>query len=273
MDPERPALVTLLVNGVPSSALDLDDPSWLDFEYMQQMALLVAAWAPDGAPVRAVHLGAGGCALARALDARHPGSRQVAVELDAALPELARRWFDLPRAPRLRIRTGDAREVLAALPTASADVVVRDVFAGDRTPAHLTTREVAAEVARVLRPGGVLLANCADRAPLALARSELATLRTAFGHVAAVAEPGLLRGRGHGNVVLVASDDPAPLLRPDLARGVRSLPAPARLLVGEEVARFVGTAPPLVDPAPPLVDPGPSRVDAGPVPADPAERP
>lgn len=249
-DPDDPDAVTLLVNDVPSSHLDLVDPTRLSFEYMQQMAAVVAELGHGGEPITAVHLGAAGCALARALHASRPGSRQVAVELDTALPELVRTWFDLPRAPGLRIRAGDARAELSRLPSASADVVVRDVFAGDSTPPHVTTREFTAEVARVLRPGGVYLANCADRAPLALARAEAATVRSVLADVAVIAEPGLLRGRGYGNVVVAGTDDPELLGSARLARAVRSLPAPARLLHGSELTAFVGTAGVLHDPAP-----------------------
>ncbi|RHA43852.1 methyltransferase domain-containing protein [Cellulomonas rhizosphaerae] len=250
-DPDDPHGVTVLVNGVPSSYLDLADPAALAFEYMQQMALVLDRLDDGTQPIDVVHLGAAGCALARAVHARRPGSRQVAVELDAALPELVRGWFDLPRSPALRIRAGDAREQLAAMPDASADVVVRDVFAGSTTPAHVVTREMAGEVVRVLRPGGVYLVNCADRPPLAAARSECATLADAFGDVAAVAEPGILRGRGYGNLVLVGTDRTDLLGSAALARAVRSLPAPARLLHGEELAAFVGRAPVLRDPETP----------------------
>lgn len=249
-DPDRSSGATLLVNGVPSSYVDLDDPGLLAFEYMQQMALVVDLVRP-GSPLDVVHLGAGGCALARALDATRPGSRQLAVELDARLPELARTWFGLPRAPALRIRAGDAREQLERLGDASADVVVRDVFAGDRTPAHLTTLEVALHAARVVRPDGAYLVNCADRPPLALARSEVATLVAAFRDVAVIAEPALLRGRGYGNVVVAAAHDEALLAGPGLARAVRALPAPARLLRGDDLRAFVAGAPVLRDPAPP----------------------
>ncbi|AEI12511.1 methyltransferase type 11 [Cellulomonas gilvus ATCC 13127] len=246
-DPDHAAGVTLLVNGVPSSYVDLDDPGVLAFEYMQQMALVIDTLRP-GTPLDVVHLGAGGCALARALDVLRPGSRQLAVELDTRLPELARLWFGLPRAPALRIRAGDARAELERLGTATTDVVVRDVFAGDRTPAHLTTIEAARAAARVLRPGGVYLVNCADRPPLALARSEAATLGRVFADVVVIAEPALLRGRGYGNLVLAATDDPALLAVAGLARAVRTLPAPARLLRGEEVAAFAAGAPVLHDP-------------------------
>jgi spermidine synthase len=237
-DADDPDGVTVVVNGVPSSFLDLADPARLDFEYMQQMAAVVDRVAPAGAPIDVVHLGAAGCALARAVDAARPGSHQLAVELDTALAELVRRWFDLPRSPALRIRAGDARAELTWLPTASADVVVRDVFAGDRTPEHVCTREMVEQVARVLRPGGTYLVNCADRPPLALARAEAATLADVFADVAVVAEPALLRGRGYGNVVLAATDRDDLLTDPGLERTIRNLPAPARLLSGDAARAF-----------------------------------
>lgn len=249
---DDPDGVTLLVNGVPSSHLDLADPTRLDFEYMQQMAALLDRHGAPGGPLAVVHLGAAGCALARYVHATRPGSRQVAVELDAALPALVREWFDLPRAPALRIRAGDARTELTSLPSASVDVVVRDVFAGDRTPEHVTTLEFTAEVARVLRADGLYLANCADRPPLALARAEAATLAAVLPHVGVVAEPGQLRGRRYGNLVLAATRDPALLDSPALERTLRSLATPSRLLRGAELASFVGSARPILDAAPVL---------------------
>lgn len=248
--PDDPDAVTLLVNGVPSSHLDLADPGRLDFEYMQQMAAVLEHLPQEDRPLRAVHLGAAGCAMARWAHARFPGARQVAVDLDPVLVALVRDWFDLPRSPALRLRAGEARAELATLPDAGADAVLRDVFAGDRTPVHVTTEEFARDVSRVLRPGGVYLANCADRPPLSLARAEAATLGAVFAHVGVVAEPGVLRGRRYGNLVVIGTDDPDLLSGPGLARDLRSLPVPARLLVDTELSAFVGRTPPLRDAAP-----------------------
>lgn len=247
---DDPTGVTLVVNGVPSSHLDLADPTRLEFEYMQQMAAVLERVPPAGTPLSVLHLGAAGCALARWVHATRPGSRQLAVELDEDLARLVREWFDLPRSPALRLRVGDARAVLAGLPPASADVVVRDVFAGDRTPDHVRTREFTADVARVLRPGGLYLANCADRPPLAAVRAEVATVAAVFRDVAVAAEPGQLRGRHYGNLVVAGTDDPDLLGSADLARAVRSLPAPTRLLHGEDLRAFVGAARVLLDPEP-----------------------
>jgi len=260
-DPDRNA-VTLIVNGAPSSYVDLDDPGLLTFEYMQEMAALVGTL-PAG-PLRVVHLGAAGCSLARWVEHERPGSEQVAVDLDARLLELVRTWFALPRAPRLRLRAGDAREVLGSLRDGWADVVVRDVFAPDTTPAHLTTVEFLADVWRVLRPDGLYLANCADRPPLPLARAEAATLAAAGADdVVVVSEPALLRGRRYGNLVLAARrpEDAQPPAREDrpvplaadagLARRLRSLAVPAHVLGGEDLATFRAAGRPAHDGAAP----------------------
>lgn len=208
-DPDFPQRVTLHVNGVPSSSLDLSDPGFLDFEYMQQMAAFVALLPPG--PLKVLHLGAAGSAFARHVEHERPGSRQLGVDLDARLLELVREWFALPRSPLLRLRADDAGRALASARDESYDVVVRDVFAGDRTPAHLVGTGFAAEAHRVLRPGGVLLVNCADKPPLTTARREVASLAQAFGpdaassgRLAAVAEPAILKGRRYGNLVLAA---------------------------------------------------------------------
>lgn len=235
--------VTVVINGVPSSFLDLGDPTWLEFEYMQQMAQVIAELPAGG--LQAVHLGAGACTMARWLAAVRPGSTQLAVDVDARLLSLVREWFELPRSPQLRLRVGDAREVLASRPADSADLIVRDVFAPDTTPPALTTSQFAAEVARVLRPGGLYLANCADRPPLRQARSEVATVASVFADVALIAEPGQYRGRRHGNLVIAAGS--AAVRRPSLVRALRCLPMPARLLTGSELRRFHSGAPVLQD--------------------------
>lgn len=240
--------MTVLVNGVPSSHLDLADPTWLEFEYMQHMAAVVDLLPPG--PVDAVHVGAAACALPRRVEAVRPGSRQLAVDVDADLLRLVRKWFALPRAPRLRLRAAEGREALTGLPDASADLVVRDAFAGDVTPHHLTTVEFVAEVRRVLRPGGVYLANCADRPPLALARAEVATTATAF-EVALLAEPGQLKGRRYGNLVVAATDATGPdLAGPALERALRRLTVPATVLTAGALRAFTAGAVPLRDPEP-----------------------
>jgi spermidine synthase len=236
---------TLWINGVPSSHVDLDDPTRLDFEYVRWFADVLDLVAGEAVPLRVAHLGGAGCTLARYVAATRPGSRQVVFEIDAAVLDLARGAFGLRSSPALRLRVADAREGLAGLPAAGVDAVVRDAFSGASVPAHLTTRAFLDEVARVLAPGGLYLANLADDSRLGLARREAATALAVFPEVGLVAEPGQMHGRRYGNVVLIGSDRALPVEALD--RRLASGAVRARLLDTGQVRDFASGFRPLED--------------------------
>jgi spermidine synthase len=244
-DADRDGSWMLLVNDTPQSHVDLVDPTHLEFEYVRRIGHVLDLAAEPGAALDVVHLGGGALTLPRYVAVTRAGSRQRVVELDQPLTDLVREHLPLPRGARIRVRADDARVGLAALHAASADVVVCDVFAGARTPGHLTSAEFAADVHRVLRPGGVYAANVADGPPLRFARGQVATLRSLFRNVCLLAEPGTLRGRRFGNLVAVASDDELPI--DDYVRRCARDPMPARVVHGEDLVRFAGTALPVHD--------------------------
>ncbi|GAC78734.1 spermidine synthase [Gordonia malaquae] len=230
----------LSINGAQSSHIDPDRPEQLDFEYMRQAAAAIAdRYREPSTPLRVLHLGGAACALPRSLAQRYPQSRHVAVEIDAELARLAREWFDLPRAPRLRIRVGDARDVTESLLPQTRDVVMRDAFSGSLTPEHLTTVEFTQAVQKVLVPGGLYIANCGDRRDLNSVRSEVSTIGEVFENIALISDPAMFKGRRSGNIVVVASDGAVPDSA-DLERTLRSDPEPARLMT-ENAARAFGS--------------------------------
>ncbi|MFE7964097.1 spermidine synthase [Streptomyces cellulosae] len=241
VDRERAWLLT--VDGAPQSYVDLDEPTHLEFEYARRLGHVLDVVGEPGVPLDAVYLGGGAMTLPRYLAATRPGSRQVVVEADAGLAALVAEVLPLPAGAGAAVRTVDARAWLEAAPDGSADVVVGDVFGGSQVPAHLTTVGYVDEVARVLRSGGVYLANLADAAPFAFLRSQVATVGTRFAEIAVIAEPGVLRGRRFGNVVLAASDRALDL--PTLTRAVAGDPFPARVECGEALRRWVGEARPV----------------------------
>jgi spermidine synthase len=263
-DPDRSRAWTLLVDGTQQSHVDLDDPRHLEFEYMRRFGHLIDLTAPAGEPLRVLHLGAGGLTLARYVAATRPGSRQLAVESDAALAEFVRRRLPLRphsrqagggRVGSVRVRVGDARTVLGRLAAGSFDVVVADLFARARTPAHLTSAEFTAAAARVLSPAGVYAANIGDGPPLAHARARVATVCSVFPHACLIADAPVLRGRRFGNLVVAAARHGLPLA--GLARRAAADPFPGRLVHGRELDRFAAGAKPISDaqaqpsPAPP----------------------
>ena len=257
-DLDRPGSWMLLVDGISQSHVDLDDPRHLDLEYMQRLGHLIDLAAPAGTPLRVLHLGAGGLTLARYVAATRPGSRQLAVEADAEVARLVRQRLPVaraqPAAGRIGVRLGDARAVLERLPAGSYDVVVADVFAGDRTPAHLTSVEFTRAAARVLAPAGVYAVNVGDGPPLAHARGRVAAVHAVFPHVCVMAEPAVLHGRRFGNLVVAGARRELPLA--GLTRRLAADPFPARLVAGSELGRFTAGAAPITDaraePSPPM---------------------
>ena len=228
------SLVTVVLDGQPQSAVDLDDPQRLDFEYVQHLALCVDTLAPAG-PLRVTHVGGAGLTLARWVQATRPGSPQVVLEPDAALTEAVRRELPLPRGHRIRVRPLDGVTGMAGLRDASADVVVVDAYAGGRVPPELATVEWFADVGRALAPGGLLLANVADEPGMHYAARVAAGARTALGHVAFVGLHEVLKGKRFGNLVLVGSTAPVDLWT--LRRAAASAPLPTGVLSWDDVAR------------------------------------
>jgi spermidine synthase len=210
-DPDRDTAFTLLLDGAPQSHVDLADPTHLLFEYVRRMATAIDLIAPSGQPLRALHLGGGAMTLPRYIAATRPGSAQRVVEIDGELVELVRKSLPLPAKASIKVRVGDAREAVSGMREGSYDLVVLDVFAGARTPAHLASVEFMAAVARVLTPTGWLIANIADGPPLRYAKAQVATIRAALPSACLVADSTVLRGRRFGNLVVLAGRTPPPI--------------------------------------------------------------
>jgi spermidine synthase len=234
-------LVTVVLDGQPQSAVDLADPTRLDFEYVQHLALCVDALTRPG-PLRMTHVGGGALTLARWVQATRPGSPQVVLEPDIALTDAVRRELPLPRGHRIRVRAVTGEEGIAALRDGSADVVVLDAYADGRTPPGLGSVEWFREVARVLGPEGLLLANVADEPGMRHLARVAAGVREALGHAAVVGLHEVLKGRRFGNLVLVGSATPLDLYT--LRRAAASAPLPTGVLPGTDLARRVPGARP-----------------------------
>lgn len=275
----------LKINGVMSSHIDLADPLFLDFEYMRWMAALIESrWpqqpkggqskagqskavqskaadpkaggssAADPHKLRGLHLGGGACSLARYFHSAYPDARQVVVELDGKLAEYVRGWFDLPKAPLLRLRVGEARAVTETLTPDSRDFIIRDVFAGSLTPRPLTTAEFNGHIRQVLSPGGIYVVNSGDAPDLKNAREDAATIAASFEHTAIIADPAMLKGRRYGNMVMAGSDSPLDG-DPQLARRLLGGAVPAHIWSDAQVRAFAAGSPVRHDPPAPSIAP------------------
>jgi hypothetical protein len=236
--------VVLRVDGIAQSQVNPDDPSDLQFEYIQRIGHVIDLFRPSGKPITALHLGGGALTLPRYVSHTRPGSRSQVIEWERDLIDFVRSVVPWDSSWSIRLRYGDARDVVAKLPEGLQgviDLVVVDLFAGNHTPGHLTTAEFYQLLLPLLSPDGVVVVNMVDGRPQAFTRSQIATLRSVFGFVGLMGESGVIRGRRFGNMIAVATrQDGEPAWWGSLQR---LGPHPTSILTAHQLDRFAHTAP------------------------------
>ena len=214
-----------------ASYVDLADPSHLEFDYMRWMRVVLRA----ARARRVLHVGGGGCALARALAAENPAGRQLVCEIDARVLALAREHLGLRRVRGLRVRHAEGRALIERQPQKSWDAVVIDAFVGALVPRPLITAEGLAAVARA---APLALVNIVDDRSARELRLVGAAVSDAYP------QSGAIGGRA-GNSVLIGAGK-----LPDLdlvAAGVAADRSPATVIVPAELSRLIAGTVPLHD--------------------------
>jgi spermidine synthase len=184
-------------------------PFLLRFAYTNYMDLGLAY---DPSARQTLMIGLGGGSTQKQLWRAFPDLTVTTVELDPAVRDVAYRFFDFPKDPRLPVVVADGRRYLD-LNQQSWDVIMIDAFYADSVPFHLTTREFLTLVASRLNSGGVVVANVIGslEGPRSkLLRSFVRTYSSVFPMVELypVRVPGEDCRQAFCNVILVAGNGP-----------------------------------------------------------------
>jgi spermidine synthase len=134
--------------------MDLDDPDRYVFEYTRYFHLPMLM--TDDVD-RVLFVGGGGFSGPKRFLREYDAAVDV-VELDPAVVDTARRYFDVPDDPRLSVHTMDGRRFLRTT-NHTYDVVVLDAYRADEVPYHLTTVEFMRLARDRLDEDGVVFAN------------------------------------------------------------------------------------------------------------------
>lgn len=228
--------------------------------------------AAASAPVRdALVLGGGEGACLREVLRWHTVEHVTMVDIDAEvvaacreyLPKHHRGAFD---DPRVTLVLDDAVEFLRSAPDASFDVVVSDMTdpVEDGPSTFCFTVEYFAEIARILRPHGVLAVQAGPASPIevALHAKVIRTLQTVFPSVIPYAVDAPCYGRDLGFVIaskqdLISRLDVATIeaqagrlsgehrwLTPELLRGKLSVPPYLAHAIADRTDVYRDDAPP-----------------------------
>lgn len=145
------------VLGSDQSTLDLKDPSRVVFEYVRLAGLATRLVKQ---PTSALVIGIGGGAFPRLLLQQHPKIIVDAVDIDPVVVEAARRFFLLPKTPRLQVHIEDGARYVAHA-RAGYDLILLDAFSGTGIPPALSSAAFFADTRRVLADRGVVVMNVA----------------------------------------------------------------------------------------------------------------
>jgi spermidine synthase len=177
------------------SRLSLIDPLSLLSDYTQAM-LLALAWRP--APERILLIGLGGGRLQMVLHHYIEQTSLYTVELDAAVEEVARRFFGMLPDDRQQVIVRDGREYLRETSREERyDLIFLDAYHASGVPPHLSTQEFYAECRTNLTDGGVVVTNL--HASTSMYDAVRKTFALAFRYTLAFRLLG-------GNVVVIGTD-------------------------------------------------------------------
>jgi hypothetical protein len=217
VDEDDASVRYLILDTLRHAAVDLDDPTNLEFRYIRLIADVIDSTSEG--PIDALHLGGGGFTVPNYLAATRPGTYNHALEIDDVLVDVARDELGFETGPNMVVTIGDGRLAFDDFADDSFDVVVGDAFGGQAVPWHLTTTEFIAKVDRVLRDDGIYVMNLIDGDENRFAEWEVATLLDNFDYVEVIVHPDGVDRRVR-NEILVASDQPIPPLSFDPADGL-----------------------------------------------------
>ncbi|MDH3646429.1 MAG: fused MFS/spermidine synthase [Gammaproteobacteria bacterium] len=160
------------------SCIDPDEPDRLVLPYTPVAfgGLLI-----NPAPKRVLLVGLGGGTIANVFARLYPGISIDAVEIDPAVIEVARNYFNFAERAGTRVFAQDGRVYArrALRNGARYDYILVDAFDGDYIPEHLMTAEFLEECRQLLTNQGVLVANTFSSSRLY--NSESATYESVFG--------------------------------------------------------------------------------------------
>jgi len=160
------------------SCQNIRHPEKLVFAYVRMVfsALLV-----NPAPEEILVVGLGGGSIPMTLNNLYPNANIDVSEIDNAVFQVAKNYFNFSENERMKVFISDARVFTkrAMLTGKKYDLIVLDAFTGEYIPEHLMTQEFLTEINQILSKNGVLAANTFSNSKLY--HHESATYQKVFG--------------------------------------------------------------------------------------------
>ncbi len=173
----------LVLDHLVHSINDLNNPYYLDYEYIRIYEELMRWRMKRTGSLKTLFIGGGGYTLPRCLEVMYPTAEVDVVEIDPEITRVVHEYLGVPPNTRIRSFSEDGRWfVMNCQDKGKYDFIVGDAFNDLSIPYHLTTKEFAGQMAALLKPNGILMANVIDSFQKGLFMpSYIRTLEEVFG--------------------------------------------------------------------------------------------
>jgi spermidine synthase len=181
-DGKKP-LETLILDHLIHSYTDLNDPGYLKYEYIRIYEEIVRWQERQRRSCNALFIGGGGYTFPRFIDAKYKHAAIDVVEIDPEIIRVSQQYLDVSKDSHIRSYNEDARWfAMTCKEQGKYDFVFGDAFNDFSIPYHLTTKEFALQVKRLMKPDGLFLVNVIDSFQHgAFMPSYIRTLEEVFG--------------------------------------------------------------------------------------------
>ncbi|MEM2041336.1 MAG: fused MFS/spermidine synthase [Nitrososphaerota archaeon] len=206
---DRGGIRYLYLNGLLHSGMSLADPYALVFDYTKLFAA-GPLLAPNAS--RTLFIGGGGFSGPKFFLKNYRSMIIDVVEIDPAVVDVARDYFEVRDDPRLNVFVEDGRRYLTRT-SEVYDVIIVDAYSKNYIPFHLMTLEFYALVKSHLKRNGIVILNiiASLEGPTSdIMRAEYKTIRSIFREVIVVPVFSSSGGQVQ-NIILIASDASLPL--------------------------------------------------------------
>jgi len=176
-------LESLVLDHLVHSYTDLEDPLYIEYEYIRMYEEMVRWQATKRGAFKALFLGGGGYTFPRFMEAKYPEAVIHVVEIDPEITRVAQEYLAVSKNTKIRSFNQDGRWfVMNCKEKGTYDFIFGDAFNDLSIPYHLTTKEFAIQLKTLLKPDGMLMANVIDSFKKgAFMPSYIRTLEEVFG--------------------------------------------------------------------------------------------
>ncbi|HYA14050.1 MAG TPA: fused MFS/spermidine synthase [Syntrophales bacterium] len=180
---ERTWAEALVLDHLIHSINDLNNPRYLDYEYIRIYEEFMRWRVKREGSLKTLFIGGGGYTLPRCLEIMYPTAEIDVVEIDPEITKVVYNYLGVPGSTKIRTFNEDGRWfVMNCRDKEKYDFIVGDAFNDLSIPYHLTTKEFAQQMAELLKPDGILMANVIDSYQKGLFMpSYIKTLEEVFG--------------------------------------------------------------------------------------------